>query len=120
LDRPEHARRQGRPYAAIGKELIGHVDNSLYPPLNVDIEMILVTPAEAKGPVPVMMLFGRGLLPGASAPTGRGRGEPPPDVAGSDLPATQQLLAHGWGCAYLNPTSVLQRRWLDQGNHSAS
>src|SRR5580658_3310412 len=35
------------PYAAIGRELIGHVDNSSYPSINVDIEMILVTPANA-------------------------------------------------------------------------
>src|SRR5262252_10878725 len=45
------------PYAAIGKELVGHVDNSSYPPVDVDIQMILVTPVDAKGPVPVMMMF---------------------------------------------------------------
>jgi hypothetical protein len=94
------------PHAAIGKQLIGHVDNSSYPLLTVDIEMILVTPADAKGPVPVMMLLGRGLLPGAAPPAGRGRGGPPPNVAGGDPPATQQLLADGWGYAYLDPTSV--------------
>jgi len=94
------------PYAAIGKELAGHVDNSAYPTINVDIEMILVTPAGAKGPVPVMMLFGRGLLPGAPPPPTKGKAGSPASVTGGDPPATQQLLADGWGYAYINPTSV--------------
>jgi hypothetical protein len=94
------------PYAANGKELVGHVDNSSYPSINVDIEMILATPADAKGPVPVMMMFGRGLLPGAPPPATKGKGGPPPNVAGGDPPATQQLLADGWGYAYINPASI--------------
>jgi hypothetical protein len=94
------------PYAAIGKELVGHVDNSSYPGINVDIEMILVTPADVKGPVPVMMLFGRGLLPGATPPPAKGKGGPPPNVTGGDPPQTQQLLADGWGYAYINPVSI--------------
>ena len=93
-------------YPVIGKQLVGHVDNSSYPAINVDIQMILVTPADAKGPVPVMMMFGYGTLPGAPpppGPAGRGFGPPP---AGSDPPATDQLIADGWGYAYLNPNSV--------------
>ena len=39
----------------ITKQLVGHVDNSAYPPIKVDIQLTLTTPAEAKGPVPVMM-----------------------------------------------------------------
>src|SRR3954471_24911454 len=38
--------------SANGKQLVGHVDNSAYPAINVDIRMTLVTPADAKGPVP--------------------------------------------------------------------
>jgi hypothetical protein len=93
-------------YPAIGKQLVGHVDNSSFPAINVDIQMMLVTPADAKGPVPVMIMFGFGTLPGEKPPTmpgGRGFGPPP---AGSDPPATEQLLADGWGYAYLNPNSV--------------
>ena len=44
----------------IAKQLVGHVDNSAYPAINVDIQMTLVTPADAKGPVPVLMMFGGG------------------------------------------------------------
>jgi hypothetical protein len=96
------------PYAAVGKQLVGHVDNSSHPGINVDIQMTLVTPADAKAPVPVMMMFGGGGLPqepGAPAPEGRGgRGGGAP--AGGDPPAQQQLLAAGWGYASINPGSI--------------
>lgn len=39
----------------IVKTLVGHVDNASYPSINVDIQMILTVPANAKKPVPVMM-----------------------------------------------------------------
>ena len=93
-------------HPVIGKQLVGHVDNSSFPAINVDIQMILVTPADAKGPVTVMIMFGMGYLPGTTpppSPFGRGFGPPP---AGSDPPATEQLIADGWGYAYLNPNSV--------------
>ena len=35
----------------IVKQLVGHVDNSEYPLVNVDINMMLVVPANVKGPV---------------------------------------------------------------------
>src|SRR5215831_10989828 len=38
------------PYSVIGKQLVGHVDNSSFPEISVDIQMTLVTPAEAKRP----------------------------------------------------------------------
>jgi hypothetical protein len=90
----------------VGKQLVGHVDNSSFPSINVDIQMILVTPADSKRPVPVMMMFGFGYLPGTTPPPGpggRGFGPPP---SGSDPPATEQLIAAGWGYAYVNPVSI--------------
>ena len=56
----------GRP--VIGKALTGHVDNSSFPAITVDIQMTLVVPADAKGPVPVMMMFGGRGLPGLQPP----------------------------------------------------
>jgi hypothetical protein len=50
------------------KKLTGHVDNSSYPDIEVKIEMVLVTPANAKGPVPVLMMFGRAALPAPAQP----------------------------------------------------
>ncbi|HTY63981.1 MAG TPA: acetylxylan esterase [Acidobacteriota bacterium] len=93
-------------FPVIGKQLVGHVDNSSFPAINVDIQMILVTPADAKGPVPVMMMFGYGNLPGTPPPAGFGGRAFGPPPAGSDPPATEQLIADGWGYAYLNPNSV--------------
>src|ERR1039458_4139189 len=61
----------GRP--VIGKALTGHVDNSSFPAIAVDIQMTLVVPADAKGPVPVMMMFGGRGLPGLQ-PAGAGGG----------------------------------------------
>ncbi|MEZ4902302.1 MAG: acetylxylan esterase [Spirosomataceae bacterium] len=54
---------------AIAKQLIGHVDNSDYPLINVDINMILVVPTNVKGPVPVLMMFGRPSFPAPAQPS---------------------------------------------------
>jgi hypothetical protein len=91
-------------YDVIGKQLAGHVDNTAFPAISVDIQVSLVTPANAKGRVPVMMMFGRGGLPGSGpAPGAGGRGFPP---AGPDPPATEQLIAAGWGYASISPASI--------------
>jgi hypothetical protein len=42
----------------IRKQLVGHVDNSGCTNITVDIQLTLTTPADAKGPVPVMLEFG--------------------------------------------------------------
>jgi hypothetical protein len=55
----------------ITKQLLGHVDNSSYPAITVDIRLTLTTPAKATGPVPVMMEFGFVFGPGGF---GGGRG----------------------------------------------
>jgi len=81
--------------AAVGKQLNGHVDGS---PAVIDIRMTLVVPADTRSRVPVMMMFGSGSL---TPPTGRGA---PP--AGSDPPATEQLLADGWGFASISAASI--------------
>jgi len=91
--------------AAVGKELVGHVDNSGYPLMSVDIQMTLVTPADATGPVPVMMMFGRRGLP-QSGPAGPVSGSAPGAPPSADPPATEQLIAAGWGYASINPGSV--------------
>jgi hypothetical protein len=53
----------------IVKMLVGHVDNSEYPLINVDINMMLVVPMNVKGPVPVLMMFsGRPSFPAPAQP----------------------------------------------------
>jgi (4-O-methyl)-D-glucuronate---lignin esterase len=56
-------------HRVMAKELIGHVDNSAYPAIEVNIRMTLVTPADAKGPVPVLMMFGPAGFPAPSQPS---------------------------------------------------
>ncbi len=138
------------------RKMIGHVDNSAYPLISVDIEMMVVLPVNAKGPVPLLMMFGPARVPAASQPNPAqleelnntlkkllvkqdtalqkvfdehpayelltasspfGFGPPPqpapgpvdqPGVQGvnNDLPTTAQLIAKGWGYAYINPSSI--------------
>ncbi|MEN2280851.1 acetylxylan esterase [Algoriphagus sp. SE2] len=75
------------------KKLIGHVDNSSFPSIKVDIEIMMATPLEAKGAVPLIMQFSW-IWPASMQrpkPTG---------------PTWQeQMLAEGWGFAMLIPTS---------------
>jgi len=89
-------------YAVVTKDLVGHVDNSSYPAVNVDIQLSVSTPEGAKGPVPVMMEFGfpRGFGPFGPIPSGW----KPPANAGPSW--QQQVLAKGWGYATIVPNSV--------------
>lgn len=50
------------------KLLVGHVDNSSYPLIDVNISMVLVTPAMVTTPVPVLMMFGGASLPAPAQP----------------------------------------------------
>jgi len=77
--------------AVVTKKLVGHVENSSYPPITVDIRLTLTTPADAKGPVPVMMEFGFGF--GGGGPVRKGSWQ-------------QQVLDKGWGYAILVPNSI--------------
>lgn len=96
---------------AIIKQLVGHVDNSSYPQVKVDIQLTLGTPVNAKGPVPVMMQFGfafggRGRGPATGPATAQARGRGPTSGPGAGPTWQQQLIAKGWGYAVLTPTSV--------------
>jgi hypothetical protein len=111
----------------ITKQLVGHVDNSAYPAISVNIQLSLSTPANATGPVPVMMYLGPGAAGfatpgfGFGAAGGSGRGA----FGGSGLAALggsgrgagfgrgpagptwqQQVLAKGWGYASIGTGSI--------------
>jgi len=53
----------------IAKQLVGHVDNSDYPLINVNINMVVVLPTNIKGPVPVLIMFGSASLPSPAQPS---------------------------------------------------
>jgi hypothetical protein len=97
----------------ITKRLVGHVDNSSYPSISVNMRLTLVTPAKAAGPVPVMMQFFGGFggpgfrRPGAATRPG-GAGTRPGGFGGpgSGPDWMQQVLAKGWGYAIINTSSI--------------
>jgi len=104
----------------ITKRLVGHVDNSAYPALTVDIVADLILPAAARGPVPVVVeiTFDRPL---GSPPLPPRPARPAPPAAAASSPARpalsgssaapagpspkQQTLAKGWGFVLFYPTS---------------
>ena len=88
----------GQPVLA--RRLIGHVDNSSDPAITVDIRMAVVVPLNAKGPVPVLMMFGWGRMPGEPVPRFPGAQEPAAPLS------TDQLIAAGWGYVSLSPASI--------------
>jgi hypothetical protein len=53
----------------IAKQVIGTVDNSAYPLIDVNINMIVVVPTNVKGPVPLLMMFGRPSFPSPAQPS---------------------------------------------------
>ena len=89
---------------SITKKLAGHVDNSSYPLITVDIEASMTTPAGATGSVPVMVEIGGFRRAGSPrAPASRTGGA----VGAAPAPDWRELLIQkGWGYASLNPTSV--------------
>ena len=93
-------------HPVIKQQLVGHIDNSSYPLISVDIQMLLVRPADAAAPVSVMMMFGRGDFARAGAAPLPFAIPGAPGSPGSDPPATEQLITDGWGYAYINPASI--------------
>ena len=92
-------------FPVITKQLVGHADNSACPSINVDIDMTLVTPANAKSPVPVMMMFGSAAFLKRMAEMIASH----PDwkaMIGNDPPSMEQLIAAGWGYALIDPGSI--------------
>ncbi len=91
----------GKP--AIQKHIIGTVDNSACPEIEVNISMSLTLPKDAKGSVPVLMTFGwTPFEPNPFARVAR-RG----DDDGARPPSKRDLLiAAGWGCAMINPSTI--------------
>jgi len=77
----------------VTKTLVGHVDNSAYPDLTVNIQVSFTVPAGTKEPVPMMLEFGFGGFGGGRG----GRGGPS---------WTQQAIAKGWGYGFINPGSI--------------
>ncbi len=52
----------------VAKKVTGFVDNSNYPLIDVEIEMMVVVPTHVEGPVPVLMMFGQPEFPAPAQP----------------------------------------------------
>jgi len=85
----------------ITKKLIGHVENASDPAVTVNIDLTLSTPANAAGPVPVIMEFGFSREFMEMMLKRFPQFAPPPGPTWQ-----QQVLARGWGYAEYVPTSV--------------
>jgi hypothetical protein len=83
----------------ITKKLLGHVDNSSYPLINVDINLTLTLPAAAKEPVPVIIEFGFTFPPGFKMTDTLRK------MMDSMSNWQKLVLSKGWGYAILIPTS---------------
>ena len=92
-------------FPVVEQQLVGHADNAGCPAINVDMQMTLTLPANAKGPVPVMIMFSSAAFLKRMAAIFASRPELKA-MLGTDPPSTEQLIAAGWGYAMLDPGSI--------------
>ncbi|EDY80489.1 hypothetical protein VDG1235_103 [Verrucomicrobiia bacterium DG1235] len=92
-----------RPVVTYG--LVGRVDNSEYPDISVEIELSFSVPADAEGPVPVILqhAFDPVVLERLLS---RFSPEQIKSFRGDAAPWDEQIIAKGWGYAELICTSV--------------
>ena len=83
------------------KTLRGVVDNSNFPEITVEIEMVLATPANSSGSVPVVLEFGFIRWPFGNLPP-----QANPLFSPSEPGWKEQLISKGWGYAIINPSSI--------------
>lgn len=84
------------------KLLRGVVDHSTYPSISVEIDLLVTTPQNARGPVPVIVHFGfigpNPWNPGPIQPIGLGSAHEPT--------WKEQIISRGWGYATIVPSSI--------------
>jgi hypothetical protein len=105
VDGVENMDVQGVP--AIVKHVTGHVDNSAYPAITVNIKLDVVTPAATKGKKVPVIIGGGSIRPRMARPA------PPPGAAvhmlsaPKDVPDSAKLLLDkGWGFVTINNNEV--------------
>ena len=89
----------------ITKTMVGHVDNSGFPAVTVDIKLTLTTPAKITTPVPVIIEFGFMFPVGFRLPQPTAGSRPQGPVS-KEPTWQQQVLEKGWGYAILSPGSI--------------
>ena len=84
----------------LARQVIGRADNLACPDIAVNIKMSVVLPADAKRPVPVLVMFGWGNMPDEPMPRFPGMIDPPAP------PSPDQLIAAGWGYVSIDTGSI--------------
>lgn len=92
------------PYPIVLKRLAGHVDNSADPRITVTLDLVLATPANAPGPVPVILQLGfpNQFKMALVHPIPESI---PPSFGFYGIEWQRLLLARGWGYAVLDAYS---------------
>ncbi|HUG11817.1 MAG TPA: glycosyl hydrolase 115 family protein [Opitutaceae bacterium] len=84
----------------VARQVVGRAGDPTDSDAAVEIKMAVVLPLDARGPVPVLMMFGWGGMPDEPAPRFPGMNEPPAP------PSTEQLIAAGWGYVSIDTGSI--------------
>ncbi len=84
--------------AAVTKSLVGHVDNSAYPAISVNIQLNYTAPKNIVNPVPVIIEYGFIFPAGFRMPAA-------PAGTPVQKSGVQQALEKGWAFAVIVPTS---------------
>lgn len=88
----------------VTKRVAGRVDSALWPSIEVNLDLLVTTPARAAGPVPVVMELA--FSPEFMASIAHSIPEMLPGGPGNTGPSWQeQVIGKGWGYAILLPTS---------------
>jgi hypothetical protein len=89
------------------QHLVGTVDNSACPEIQVEISMSLTLPQKTARPVPVLMMFGPTEFDPLPEWMQRFRNRRPADSGGPRPPSrADELIAAGWGCVLINPNTI--------------
>lgn len=97
-------RENNGPYPIVLKRLAGHVDNASDPQIAVTLDLVLATPANARGPVPVILQLGfpNQFKMALVRPIPESA---PPTFGFYGIEWQRLLLARGWGYAVLDANS---------------
>ncbi len=77
------------------KELIGHVDNTAFPRIQVDLHATFTVPADTNSAVPMMVVFTRPI-----------RGQLLASRPGAAISLETEAMKHGWGYVLLDTESI--------------
>jgi hypothetical protein len=100
---------QNGDYAIKTKTVVGHVDNSSYPAISVNIQLSVITPVDAAGPVPVIIQYGGGFGSGMMGGRRNRGGGTAPRGTNSEPGANLGAVPNQFMAAMANDNQTVQR-----------